>query len=170
MTAQQSARIRRNGHREQGVVLLVSILILALMGIIGLSSLDTVMRDRQAAGHLGLSQAALYAADAGVSESLELLRTEVLAAALTPGDCLGAPVPEATLSNGAAYGPDDTAVDDEICMTATAEDCVELGSSAEIGTTLFRYTVWSVRTQGTAPGGATSRIRATARRCHAFSN
>ena len=53
MTAQQSARIRRNGHREQGVVLLVSILILALMGIIGLSSLDTVMRDRQAAGPSG---------------------------------------------------------------------------------------------------------------------
>ena len=169
MTA-HSAVVRSRSRREGGVVLLVSILILALMGVVGLASLDTVMRDRQAAGHQGLSQNALYAADAGVSESLEVLRSEILAAAVTPGDCLTSPVPEATLSNGAAYGPDDTAVSNEICMTATAEDCVELGSSAEIGATLFRYTVWNVRTQGTAAGGATARIQATARRCHAFSN
>ena len=117
-----------------------------------------------------MAGAGAAAADAGVSESLDILRTEVLAAAVTPGDCLGSPVPTGTLSNGSAYGPDSPAPDDEICMTATAEDCVELGSSAEIGATLFRYTVWNVRTQGTAPGGATSCIQATARRCHAFSN
>lgn len=169
MTAHRAESCSRS-RREGGVVLLVAILILALMGVVGLASLDTVMRDRQAAGHHGLSQNALYAADAGVSESLEVLRSEVLAAAVTPGDCLTSPVPEATLSNGASYGPDDTAASSDICMTATAEDCVELGSSAEIGTTLFRYTVWNIRTQGTAPGGATARIQATARRCHAFSN
>jgi len=30
--------------------------------------------------------------------------------------------------------------------------------------------VWNVRVQGNAPGGATSRIQATAERCHAFNN
>ena len=143
-------------------------LLMALLGVAGMASMETVTRDRQSAGHMGAVQAAFYAADAAVSESLDLLRTEVLSSAITPGDCLGQGIPSGSLPNGAAYGPDATAATDEICMAGIAEDCDELVSSAELGGTSFRYTVWNLRTQGTGTAGGVSRIQANARRCHAF--
>jgi Tfp pilus assembly protein PilX len=88
--------------REGGAALLVTVLLLALMDVIGLASLDTVMRDRQMTGFQNQAQTALYAADAGVADALD--------------------------------------------------------------------TVWNVRVQGNAPGGATSRLQVTAERCHAFAN
>ena len=75
--------------REGGVALLVAMMMLVLMGMIGLASLETVMRDRQVTGFQTMAQSALYAADAGVADSLDILRTESFAAALAPGDCLG---------------------------------------------------------------------------------
>lgn len=160
----------RETRDERGAALLVTMLLLALMAVVGMASLDTVMRDHQSAGHLGLSQTAFYAADAALSESLDLLRTEVLSSVAGPGDCLGAPVPSGSLSNGSSYGPDPTSATDEICMASIAEDCDELVVSSEIGGAVFRYTLWNVRTQGVGKGGATSRVQATARRCHAFGN
>ena len=145
-------------------------LLLALLSVIGMASLDAVTRDRQAAGHLGVAQTAFYAADAAVSESLNLLRTEIVSPVIGPGDCLDQAIPSGTLPNGASYGADPTAATDQVCMTGIAQDCDELVSSAEIGGTVFRYTVWNLRTQGTGTGGAISRIQATARRCHAFGN
>ncbi len=55
-------------------------------------------------------------------------------------------------------------------MLAAATPCAELDSSIEMGQAVYLYTVWNVRTQGQAPGGATARIQATAERCHAFNN
>ena len=55
----------RRTRREGGAALLVAMLMLVLMGMIGLASMDTVMRDRQVAGFQNLAQTALYAADAG---------------------------------------------------------------------------------------------------------
>lgn len=153
---------------ERGAALLVTMLLLALLGVVGLASMDTVVRDRQAAGHMRASQTAFYAADAAVAESLELLRTEIVSSVISPGDCLGPSIPSGDLSNGVSYGADPTAATDQVCMTGFAEDCDELVSSAEVGGTAFRYTVWNFRTQGTGVGGAVSRIQATARRCHAF--
>jgi len=161
---------RKQNRHEKGAALLVTMLLLSLMAVIGMASLDTVTRDRQAAGHLGLAQAAFYAADAALSESLDLLRTEVLSPVIGPGDCLSAVVPTGSLANGSSYGPDPNAATDEICMVSIAEDCDELVSSSEIGGTVFRYTLWNVPTQGVGVGGATTRVQAMARRCHAFGN
>ena len=49
------------------MALLMTMLLLILMGMIGLASLDTVMRDRQVAGYQNLAQTAHYAADAGLA-------------------------------------------------------------------------------------------------------
>ncbi len=165
---QVRARIPAQDRHERGAALLVTMLLLALLGVVGMASMDTVTRDRQAAGYMGAAQAAFYAADAAVSESLDVLRTEVLSPVIGPGDCLGQAIPTGSLPNGALYGADATAATDEICMAGIAEDCDELVSSAEIGGTVFRYTVWNLRTEGTGTGGGVSRIQATARRCHAF--
>lgn len=156
-------------RREGGAALLVAMLMLALMGLIGFASMDTVMRDRQVAGNHSLSQSALYAADAGVAEALDVLRTEIVTAALSPGDCLTGVIPNLALPNGATYGPDPT-VPNQICMLASAEPCAEVDASIEVGQPVFLYTVWNIRSQGQAPGGATSRVQATAARCHAFNN
>jgi len=159
-------------RREAGAALLVAMLMLALMGLIGFASMDTVMRDRQVAGNQSLSQTALYAADAGIAAALDLLRTEIVSAALSPGDCLTAVLPASTsLPNtpGTSYGPDST-VGNQICMLASAEPCSELDASIEQGQPIFLYTIWNIRTEGTAPGGATARVQATAARCHSFNN
>ena len=164
--------IQNRRRRERGAALLVAMLMLALMGLIGFASMDTVMRDRQVAGNLSLSQNALYAADAGVAAALDLLRTEIVTAALSPGDCLNSVLPNSTPlpnTNGSSYGPDTTA-GNQICMLASAEPCSELDASIEQGQPIFLYTVWNIQTQGLAPGGATARVQATAERCHAFNN
>jgi hypothetical protein len=160
----------RSTKREGGAALLVAMLMLVMMGMIGLASLDTVMRDRQVAGFQNLAQTALYAADAGVAESLDILRTEIVGAALSPGDCLATTLPDTDLGGGVSYEADPTAPVGEICMLASAEPCAEIDASIEQGQPIYLYTVWNVRAQGVAPGGATSRIHATAERCHAFNN
>ena len=160
---------RRSKH-EEGIALLVAMLMLVLMGMIGLASLDTVMRDRQVAGFQNLAQSALYAADAGVADSLDILRTEIVGAALSPGDCLDSVLPVTNLGGGASYRPDPDAASNQICMLASAEPCAEIDASIEMGQPIYLYTIWNVRVQGQAPAGATSRIHATAERCHAFNN
>ena len=156
-------------RREAGAALLVAVLMLTLMALMGFASLNTVMRDRQVAGNQNLTQSALFAADAGVAAGLDTLRTEIVGAALTPGDCLVGTVPTATLPNGSSYGPDPTAPN-QICMLAAAEPCAELNASIEQGQPIFLYTVWNIRTEGQAPGGSIARVQATAARCHVFNN
>lgn len=160
----------RDRRRESGAALLVAMLLLTAMALIGFASLEAAMGDRQVSGYTSRSQVALYGADAGLAESLEVLRTEIVGTAIAAGDCLDEPVPGGTLPNGTSYGPDATAATDEICMLAAAEPCAELDSSIEVGQPIYLYTVWNVRTQGVAPGGSTARLQATAERCHAFNN
>lgn len=157
-------------RREAGAALLLSILLMAAMALIGFASLNTVMRDREVAGFTSRSQTALYGADAALADSLDVIRTEIVGTAVAAGECLGTPIPSATLPNGVAYGPDGTAPTPDICMLAAAEPCAEVDSSIEVGQPIYLYTVWNVRTQGVAPGGATARIQATAERCHAFNH
>jgi Tfp pilus assembly protein PilX len=157
-------------RRERGAALLVSMLLLTAMALIGFASLNTVMRDREVAGYTTQSQTALLGADAALAHSLDIIRTEIVGVAVSAGECLGQPIPAATLPNGVDYGPDATAPTNQICMLAAAEPCAELDSSIEQGQPIYLYTVWNLRTQGVSPGGATSRIQATAERCHAFNN
>jgi Tfp pilus assembly protein PilX len=157
--------LSRTRRRQAGSALLVAMLLLALMGVIGLASLNTVMRDRQVAGFQSQSQTALYAADAGLAEGLDVLRREVVGAALSPGDCLTGNIPTRTLPNGASYQADVAA----ICMLASADPCSELDASWEQQSSVYLNTIWDVRALGTAAGGARARVQAGAERCHAFS-
>jgi Tfp pilus assembly protein PilX len=155
---------------ERGAALLVSMLLLTAMALIGFASLNTVMRDREVSGYTTQSLTALLGADAALSHSLDQIRTGVVGIAISAGDCLPGTIPSATLPNGTVYGPDATAPTNQICMLAAAEPCAELDSSIEQGQPIYLYTVWNLRTQGVSPGGATSRIQATAERCHAFNS
>lgn len=155
--------------REAGAALLVAMMLLAFMALIGFGAMDTVMRDRQVAGNRSLTQSALYAADAGVAEGLDTLRTSVITNAVTAGDCLTDTLPSVGLPNGTSYGPDPNATN-QICMVALDAQCAALGTSINQGQPLYLLTYWDIRTEGQAPGGTTARVQATASRCHAFNN
>ena len=165
-------------RRESGVALIISIMMLVLLGLIGMASLNTVMRDRQVAGHTSRARMALYAADAGIASGLDMIRTATLAAALSPGDCISQPVPTTVLPNGSTFEPDPTAPDGpdalnptaNVCMLATAEPCKILDSSVEQGQQVYLNTIWDLRVQGRTPDGAVGRVQATVIRCHAFNN
>jgi len=165
-----SGRTKTGVARIDGSALLVAMVMLALMGLVGFASLDTVMRDRQVAGFQSRAQTALYAADAGIAESLEILKNEITGASVASGDCLTGKLVTVSLDNNAQYGPDSSASTDEICMLASADPCASLDASIEVGQPIFLNTIWNIRAEGTAVGGATSRIHATAERCHAFNN
>lgn len=162
--------LERARRREGGAALLVSILLLTAMALIGFASLNTVMRDREVTGATSMSQTALYGADAALAASLEKIRTSAVGNQIVIGDCLPGDVPSATLGNGVSYGPDTTATSTQICMLAAAEPCEEYASSIEQGQPIYLYTLWNVRAQGVAPGGATARVQATAENCHAFND
>jgi Tfp pilus assembly protein PilX len=158
----------RSTRREEGAALLVTMLLMALMGMIGLASLDTVMRDRQMTGFQNQAQSALYAADAGIAEALDIMRTEMIGGALYAGDCISVKVPNTDLGGGLSYVADPD--DDEICMLASAEPCAQFDASIEVGQPVFLNTVWNARVEGSAPGGATANVQATVARCHAYAN
>lgn len=157
-------------RREGGAALLVAMLFAVLMGLIGFASLDTVMRDRQSAGFQNLSHSALYAADAGIAEGLNILRSEIVGNALVPNDCLDTTLPTTSLGDGVSYRADPNATPNEICMLASAEPCAEFDSSIEQGQAIYLNTVWNIRVEGAAPGGATAHLQSAAERCHAFNN
>jgi hypothetical protein len=64
----------RNEHRrERGMILFVAVLLLALMGAMAISGLDSAARDQQAAGYYNRSNTALFAAEAGVQAAVALV-------------------------------------------------------------------------------------------------
>lgn len=156
-------------RRESGTALLVSILMLVMMGLLGMASLDTVMRDRQIAGYTSRARSALYAADAGVAAALDMVRTAPLPTALATGDCITTVLPTTTLPNGTSYQPDTSAATSNICMLSSADPCSELDASIEVGAgSIYLYTLWDMRIQGQTPDGAIARVQAMSQRCHAF--
>jgi hypothetical protein len=66
--------MQRERRREQGVVMFITVLLLAMMGGLGLAALDTATRDRDTAGYYNKEAAAFYAADAGVEHARALVR------------------------------------------------------------------------------------------------
>ncbi len=65
-------------RRESGSALIITVLVMLLLGAIGISALDTVMRDQQVAGYQNRASTAFYAAEAGVAQAKDLMRRNVL--------------------------------------------------------------------------------------------
>ena len=64
----------RERRREQGVVMFITVLLLAMMGGLGLAALDTAAHDRDTAGYYNRETSAFYAADAGVQHARALVK------------------------------------------------------------------------------------------------
>jgi hypothetical protein len=182
---------RTDRRREAGAALLVAVLLLAMLGVVGLASMETVTRDRQVAGFQNRGRAALYAAEAGVSHATGIIRqnAQLLAPGgegalenfapafpgkgLTPIATLGADFP---LPGSPSYQMDPDALDPtDLAAPAQAvrymgrgELCPGWIMSMTVGSVIWAEALWDIRVVGSAPGGGNVPIQATAASCHPY--
>jgi hypothetical protein len=160
---------------------MVTMLVLALVAIIGLASMESVTRDRQVAGYQSRSRVALYAAEAGVATALGIIRrdSQWLADGGTAALVGFSPAfPDA--SNKRELGSDpvppsfhgDPDATKTIRYVGSGDPCwaddPDAVMSLELGGVQWRDALWEVRTVGEAVGGTRSRIQATSTHCHPY--
>ena len=168
----------RNPRREGGAALFVSVMMLVLLGLLGLASLETVSRDRQAAGFQNRARMALWAAEAALAQARSVLFTADLPSGIANLVDFHPALPGGALGDGAlypygqpAYGPDPDVVNpiDWLGSGGACDDWVmSIEQAGSQNNAIWRETLWDLRVQGTATGGAVSRIEATGTRCYAF--
>jgi len=139
-------------RRRDGSALLVTVILLVLMAMLGLSALDTVTRDRQVAGFLNRKKIAFHAADAGAQEALQSLRTDsapTLSSA-SLGDTTMFP------HGRPSYRPDPNVADpvEDAGVGGFPGMNLRIGQN---GAPQFQMQFWRIHVQGEAPGGTVSR-------------
>lgn len=75
MTTGYPVKVAGERRREQGAVLFVAMLLLALMAAIGIAALNVSTRDREAAGFYNRTSNSFYAAEAAAADARSRLRT-----------------------------------------------------------------------------------------------
>jgi hypothetical protein len=94
--------------RKEGMILFVSVLILALMGALAIASLDTVNNERQSAGFQNRSNTAMFAAEAGVAAAVAAIEASHKAGSSClpslPFASVGSPVAVGDTSSWSIYG------------------------------------------------------------------
>jgi PilX N-terminal len=156
-------------RRESGSALIITVLMMLLLGAIGISALDTVMRDQQVAGYQNRSSTAFYAAEAGVAAAKDLVRRNVLsgneqitfADAASPvliGDAYTYPEGQ-PLYYGSPDNPGDDAVES---LGQSVRIAGAAGSDMRVGMGANRnnFELWRIRVAGQTPDGAIARIEA----------
>jgi hypothetical protein len=160
--------------------LFVAVLMLAMMGLIGLASMDTVMRDRQVAGFQSRARTALYAAEAGVAwgqglifNEVQSLASEGVAALHDYDPAFPTDLAPRYLGDGAATNPSffkdpDPGVAQAVDYIGKGQDCADWIMSDEYGSAQWREALFDVRVQGQTPEGANARIQAISTACYPF--
>jgi len=144
---------KSSSRRERGSALIVSMLLLFVMTVIGLSTMDIVTRDRQGAGYQAQRRVAFYAAEAGLVDTIRALESSG-SPAITP----------TSLGDSSLYphGMPQYQLDPTV-----AEPVEDLGTSgieghtANIGGSSYQLHMYRVRVQGASGGGVTSTVEVT---------
>jgi hypothetical protein len=154
-------------RREGGSALIVTVLLLVLLGAVGLAALDTVTRDQQVAGYQNRSRLAFYAAEAGVADAKNRLRSvwttedtvdfPAKASAVAVGDTSLFPYGRPT------YYADPAATAGIEYMNAGAPS-VAGGHDQRLGGSTRINTLWRIQVEGSTPDGARSRLDVVATR------
>ncbi len=144
-------KLARSQRHRQGSALFIAMLLLVMMGIIGLAALETVTRDQQVAGFLNRKKLAFWAAEGGVSEALEKLRTAGDPAAITTT----ALADSSTFPTGQPEYQIDGAVETVGEPGAYPEMNLRIDQNGE---PLFQLQYYRMTVLGTAPGGSRARI------------
>ena len=153
-------------RRESGSALIITVLVMLLLGAIGISALDTVMRDQQVAGYQNRSSTAFYAAEAGVAQAKDLVRRNVLSGTekLTFAD-YATPVAIGDTSlypegQPVYYGSPKSGEDPVESMDESLEVAGAAGSDMRqgMGPRWNNFALWKIRVAGQTPDGAVSKI------------
>jgi hypothetical protein len=145
-------------RREEGAALLVAVMMMVLMGMIGLAALETVTQDRQIAGFQTRARAAFYAAEAGVGNSKNLVRTagertSIPALATTSlGDTATYPYGRPSFTGDPDFANPVRYVRDGTPWAA--------GGDLRVGRQRLVNTLWQANVEGDTPDGATARLEA----------
>jgi hypothetical protein len=141
-------------RRQQGVALLITMLVLAALAFLGLATLNAVMGDQQVSGYQARSRVAFHAAEAGQS---------AVQASLNGG---GAPtISSANLGDTGIYPHGQPSYGPDPVIAAPVEDLGAIGAQGmnlRIGNGGPRYQVqfWKLNIQGSSPGGSIARVEA----------
>ena len=144
---------RRQLRRERGSALVIAMLMLVMMGLIGFAALSTVTRDLQVTGAQFRKKSSFYAAEGGVAEALETMRTTGI-----PG------VTATNLGDGTTYphGQPSYAADSSV---ATPIDDLGIGGFpgmnlqvGQNGAPMFQMQMYRINVQGTSTGGGLTRL------------
>jgi Tfp pilus assembly protein PilX len=166
---------RVDRRREDGSALLVAVLLLVFLGALGLSAMETVSRDRQAAGYSKRSRIAFFAAEAGAHQGLDALRQN--------SNRFNPPTLPATNLGTAAdypYGNRPSFAGDPASSVCTpqAEICwVRAGPPPKgwgLGTGVggWRMSFWNINARGNGIAGGVSRVEVSKRitECSGYCN
>lgn len=155
-------------RRESGSALIITVLVMLLLGAIGISALDTVMRDQQVAGYQNRSSTAFYAAEAGISAAKDLVRRNVLsgterldfadsAAPIPIGDTSLYPEGQPEYYGSPEPGSGEDAVeslDESLKIAGAAGSDMRVG----MGPSWNNFALWKIRVAGETPEGSVARI------------
>ena len=169
-------------RREQGVALLVSVMMLTIMGLIGLGSMELATRDRQVAGYLASSRSALYAADAGVALGQSIIDQDVgelvpqgVSALFGFDPSFPTEASPQVLGDGSASRPrfmqdSDPGVDQAVDYIGAGEACDGWIMSGEFGGSQWREALFSINVEGrtSTAVGSSKRVEASAAYCYPY--
>ena len=172
----------RDSRREQGVALLVSVMMLTIMGLIGLGSMELATRDRQVAGYMASSRSALYAADAGVALGQSIIDQDVgelvpqgVSALFGFDPSFPTEASPQVLGDGSAGQPrfmqdSDPGVDQAVDYIGAGEACDGWIMSGEFGGSQWREALFSINVEGRTPTaiGSSKRVEASAAYCYPY--
>jgi len=173
---------KRDLRRQEGVALLVSIMMLTIMGLIGLGSMELATRDRQVAGYLASGRSALYAADAGVAlgqsiidQDVAILVPQGVSALFSFDPTFPTEALPQILGDGSADQPrfmqdPSPAVDQAVDYLGAGEACDGWIMSDEFGGSQWREALFSINVEGrTATAvGSSKRVEASAAYCYPY--
>jgi hypothetical protein len=153
-------------RRESGSALIITVLVMLLLGAIGISALDTVMRDQQVAGYQNRSSTAFYAAEAGVAAAKDTVRRNVLSGterlsfvtSATPtmiGDPYTYPEGQPRYYGDPEPGEDAIqSLDHSLKIAGAAGSDMRMG----MGPSWNNFALWKIRVAGQTPEGAVAKI------------
>jgi len=160
--------MRTERRREQGVVMFLTVLLLAMMGGLGLAALDAASRDRDSAGYYNRETAAFYAAEAGIAHARAIIRgvasTDELPAFPTEGAPQnivgngGGVVPTYGLPPALYYGDPD--FPNPIRSDGDSAGQYSEGMNLQSKGAKAMATLWTINVTGNGPDGAATKLEA----------
>ncbi|MEE3327632.1 MAG: pilus assembly PilX N-terminal domain-containing protein [Myxococcota bacterium] len=169
-------------RRQEGVALLISVMMLTIMGLIGLGSMELATRDRQVAGYMASGRSALYAADAGVALGQSIIDQDVgelvpqgVSALFGFAPTFPTEASPQILGDGSSSQPrfmqnPDPDIGQAVDYIGMGEACDGWIMSDEFGGSQWREALFSIDVEGRTPSavGSSKRVEASAAYCYPY--